>query len=187
VGLTYAATDRLILSGAAAFMDGEFTNFPNAGCNQPELRDAETGPCRTEEEAIALGDPALEGTIDRTGTKAPKTPDWKIVYGVDWDAPVFQNYLFTLNAKGYFSSGFLTDTSGFDPVIKMDDHADLNLTLGIGPQNGPWQVTVYGRNLLEPRPTYHPEFDAQDDGLVQFYMARNNFATYGIGFRYNVE
>jgi hypothetical protein len=151
----------------------------------PELRDAETGPCRTLDEAIALGNPALEGTIDRSGTKTPKTPDWKIVYGVDWETPIFQGYRLTLSAKGYFSDGFLTDTSGFDPVISMDEHEDLNLTVGIGPQNGPWEIAVYGRNLLEPKVTYHPEFDVLDDGLVTQHLSRNNFATYGVKFRYN--
>jgi hypothetical protein len=166
-------------------MDGEFTFFPDAGCNVPELRDAETGPCRTLDEAIALGNPALEGTIDRSGTKTPKAPDWKIVYGIDWETPIFQGYRLTLSAKGYFSDGFLTDTSGFDPVISMDEHEDLNLTVGIGPQNGPWEIAVYGRNLLEPKVTYHPEFDVLDDGLVTQHLSRNNFATYGVKFRYN--
>ena len=75
----------------------------------------------------ALGNPDLEGTIDRSGTQSPKTPDYKIVFGVDWATPIFNGYLLTLNAKGYISDGFLTDTSGFDPVISMDEHEDLNL------------------------------------------------------------
>jgi outer membrane receptor protein involved in Fe transport len=187
LGLTAAVSDRLTLSVAAAFMNGEFTYFPDAGCNEPELRDAATGPCRTLDEAIALGNPALEGTIDRSGTESPKTPDWKIVYGIDWETPIFQGYLLTLSAKGYFSDGYLTDTSGFDPLISMDQHEDLNLTVGIGPQNGPWEIAVYGRNLLEPTVTYHPEFEVQDTGLITQHLSRNNFATYGLKFRYNFE
>jgi len=185
LGLTAAVSDRLTLSAAAALMDGKFTYFPNAGCSQPELRDAATGPCYTEEEAIAAGNPLLEGKIDRSGTKTPKTPDWKIVYGIDWEAPVFNGYLLTLSAKGYFSDGFLTDTSSFDPVISMDQHEDINLTVGIGPQNGPWEIALYGRNLLEPKVTYHPQDDVQDDGYISQYLSRNNFATYGLKFRYN--
>ncbi len=186
-GLTSAVSDRLTLSIAAALMNGEFTYFPDSGCNRPELRDAATGPCRTLEEAIALGNPDLEGTIDRSGTPSPKTPDYKVVFGVDWETPVSQGFLLSLNAKGYISDGYLTDTSGFDPVISMDEHADLNLTVGIGPQNGPWEVAVYGRNLLEPKVTYHPEDDVRDDGIVSQHLSRNNFATYGFKLRYNFE
>jgi len=185
--LTAAVTDFLTLSVAAAFMDGEFVYFPDAGCNEPELRDAATGPCRTEEEAIALGDPALEGTIDRSGTASPKTPDYKVVFGVDWQTPIFNSFFLSLNAKAYVSDGFITDTSGFDPVISMDEHEDLNLTVGIGPQNGPWEIAVYGRNLLEPKVTYHPQDDVQDDGFVSQHLSRNNFATYGVKFRYNIQ
>jgi len=185
MGLTTAVSNNLTLSLAAALMDGEFTFFPDSGCNQPELRDAANGPCRTLAEAIALGNPDLEGTIDRSGTKSPKTPDWKFVYGIDWVTPIFDGYVLSLNAKGYFSDGFLTDTSGFDPVISMDEHEDLNLTVGIGPANGPWEVAIYGRNLLEPKVTYHPIDDVQDDGLITEYLSRNSFATYGLKFRYD--
>ena len=187
MGLTSAVTDRLTLSVAAALMNGEFTFFPDSGCNRPELRDAASGPCRTEEEAIALGNPALEGTIDRSGTPSPKTPDYKVVFGVDWETPIFNGFLLSLNAKGYISDGFLTDTSGFDPVISMDEHEDLNLTVGIGPQNRPWEVAIYGRNLFEPKVTYHPQDDVQDDGIVSQHLSRNNFATYGVKFRYTFE
>ena len=187
MGLTSAVTDRLTLSVAAALMNGEFTFFPDSGCNRPELRDAANGPCRTEAEAIALGNPALEGTIDRSGTPSPKTPDYKVVFRVDWETPIFDAFLLSLNAKGYISDGFLTDTSGFDPVISMDEHQDLNLTVGIGPQNAPWEVAIYGRNLLEPKVTYHPEDDVRDDGTVSQHLSRNNFATYGVKFRYNFE
>jgi iron complex outermembrane receptor protein len=184
-GLTAAVTDDLTLSVGAALMDGEFTYFPDSGCNQPELRDAANGPCRTLEEAIALGNPDLEGTIDRSGTPSPKTPDYKVVFGIDWVTPIFNTYVLTLNARGYISDGFLTDTSGFDPVISMDEHEDLNLTVGIGPANGPWVLSIYGRNLLEPQVTYHPEDDVQDDGLISQYVSRNSFATYGLKFQYN--
>ena len=103
------------------------------------------------------------------------------------ETPIFNAFLLSLNAKGYISDGFLTDTSGFDPVISMDEHEDLNLTVGIGPQNAPWEVAIYGRNLLEPKVTYHPEDDVQDDGIVSQHLSRNNFATYGVKFRYNFE
>jgi len=191
LGLVAAATDNLTLSVAAAFMDGKFTNFPNAGCNRPELRDAANGACLTAAEAEALngldadGDPIGEGTIDRSGTASPKTPDYKIVFGLDWAVPVFNGYVLTVNAKGYISDGYLTDTSGFDPLISMDEHEDLNLTLGIGPANGPWEVAIYGRNLLEPVVTYHPQYEVLETGLVSQHLSRNNFATYGVKYRYD--
>ena len=112
-----------------------------------------------------------------------------VISCVDWVTPIFDGFLLSLNAKGFISDGFITDTSGFDPVLSMDEHEDLNLTVGIGPQNGPWTLSIYGRNLLEPAVTYHPQFEVAefDDGFVAQHLSRNNFATYGLKFRYNFE
>lgn len=186
--LTAAVSDRLTLSVGAALMDGEFTYFPNAGCTDAEFRDRDTGPCISENDPEGIADPTLIGKIDRTGTPTPKTPDYKVVFGIDWETPIFSSYVLTLNARGYISDGFVTDTSGFDRTISMDEHEDLNLTVGIGPANGPWVLSVYGRNLLEPRVSYFPQYNVIDSGLAGdggIYLSRNNFATYGLKFQYN--
>ena len=186
-GLTAAVSNNLTLSTAIALMDGEFSFFPGAGCNRPEFRDRDTGPCISENDPEGIANPELVGTIDRSGTPSPKTPDYKIVFGIDWERPVFNGYLLSVNARGYISDGFITDTSGFDPVLSMDEHEDLNLTVGIGPANGPWVLSIYGRNLLEPQISYFPQFEdpALDDGLITQYVSRNSFATYGLKFQYN--
>ena len=57
--------------------------------------------------------------------------------------------------------------------------------IGIGPQNGPREIVVYERNLLEPKITYHPRDGVQDDGLISQHLSQNNFATYGVKYRYN--
>ncbi len=62
--------------------------------------------------------------------------------------------------------------------------------MGIGPQDGPWEIAVYGRNLLEPQETYHPQFDIFDNGLAGnpgdggVTFSRSDYASYGVKFRY---
>jgi hypothetical protein len=123
--------------------------------------------------------------IDRTGTKAPKTPDYKFVFGLDYERPVASGYQLRFNAKGYVSDGFITDASGFSQYIKMNQHEDLNLSLGFGPDDGSWLVAAYGRNLLEARVEYNPEFDAIPEGMRSTQLSRSDFRTYGLKFRYN--
>jgi outer membrane receptor protein involved in Fe transport len=183
--LTAAATDNLTLLFSGALMDGEFTNYPNAACNLFESRNAETGPCRTAEEAEELGNPDLEDTIDRTGTPAPKTPDWKFVVGVDYQKPLANNFMVTLNAKAYASDGFITDASGFEEIVMMNKHEDINVTLGFGPEDGDWEVALYGRNLLEARVEYNAKFDLAPDGHEATQLSRSDFKSYGLKFRYN--
>lgn len=191
--LTTAVNDNLIVNFAGALMDGEFTNFPNGGCTETELRDADTGPCISEQESIDLiGSDDLEGTIDRTGFPAPKTPEWKFVLGMDYDIPLASDYMFRVNAQGYVSDGFVTDVNGFSSSLKMNTHEDLNLTVGFGPQNGAWQVSAYGRNLFEPKQEYNPEFVIEDNGLAGneggdggVQVSRSNYRSYGLKFRYS--
>ncbi|MBT8099669.1 MAG: TonB-dependent receptor [Gammaproteobacteria bacterium] len=191
--ISAAATEQLTLSFGGALMDGEFTNFPNAGCTETELAVADTGPCISEAESIALiGSDDLEGTIDRSGFPAPKTPDWKFILGLDYELPVFDNFLLMVNAKGYMSDGFITDVNGFSETVKMNKHEDLNLTFGLGPQDGTWQVAAFGRNLLEAKQEYNPEFDLRDNGIAGnegtdggVGMSRSNYRSYGVKFRYN--
>lgn len=191
-GLTMAATDTLTLNFGGALLDGEFTEFGLGGCTEAELADAENNPCYSEEESIAeVGDDSLEGRIDRTGQATPKTPDWKLVFGADWDIPLANSYLVNVNAQGYASDGFITDVNGFTETVKMDQHEDISLTVSFGPQDGNWRVSAFGRNLLEAKPSYFPENDIRPNGIAGaggdggVQMSRSNFRSYGVKFRYS--
>ena len=91
----------------------------------------------------------------------------------------------SFNAKGYISDGYITDINGFSQTVRMDQHEDLNLTLGFGDINDTWELAVFGRNILEARPTYHPEFDILPSGTQSGTMSPSHFFTYGAKFRYN--
>ena len=169
----------------------EFTEFGLGGCTEVELLNADTGPCISAAESIALvGDDSLEGRIDRTGQSTPKTPEWKFVFGADYDIPLANDYLVNLNVQGYFSDGFITDVNGFTEIIKMNEHEDLSITVGFGPQDGAWRISAFGRNLLEAQPEYNPEFVLVDNGIAGtgdggVTMSRSNYSSYGVKFRYN--
>jgi outer membrane receptor protein involved in Fe transport len=192
-GNQFAVSDQLVLGLGGAILDGEFTNFPNSTCTEIESRDAATGPCLTAAEARALngldrlGNPIGFDTIDRTGTKTPRTPDWKFIADVDYWMPVMDQYKVTFSAKGFYSDGYTTDFEGFTQTVRFDKHGDVNLTLGFGDQDDIWSLSVFGRNLLEASPTYHPEFDLEADGIIQTPVSPNNYASYGIKFSYTYQ
>lgn len=187
-GGQFAVSDQMTLGLGGAILEGEFTNFPNSSCTIVESREADTGPCLTAAEAIDLyGTDDAEDTIDRTGTKTPRTPDWKFIADFDYWMPVMDSYKVMFNAKGYYSDGYTTDFEGFTQTVRFDKHGDVNLVLGFGDQNDIWSLSVYGRNLLQASPTYHPEFDLEADGLIQSPVSPNYFATYGLKFSYNYQ
>ena len=169
-----AATERLRLSLAGALMDGKMTDYPGAGCTIAELATAPGSGC----------DPAT-GTIDRTGFDAPRTPDYKFVFGADYWVPVLASHRLTFNANAYVSDGYLTDVNGFSRVIMYDTHGDLSLSLGFGDLDGRWLLSVYARNLLEARPSYHAEYDVTPDGFEFATFGPSAFTSYGAKFSYS--
>ncbi len=190
-GIQFAASERWRLGLAGAFMDGEMTDYPIAGCSDAEIEVADTGPCLTAAEAIAMsptGSDALEDTIDRTGADSPRTPDWKFVLSASYQTPIGGQYELTFDARGYVSDSYFLDVENFEEIVSYDQHGDLNLSLSIGDQAGRWRASVFGRILLEARPKYHREFDAgrvlPPRGYQTTELSPSSFTEYGVKFQY---
>ncbi len=194
--LRFAATDNLRLALSGAFMDGEMTSFPGAGCTDSEifaaLNDA-SAPCRIFDEDGNRQSPPIDpqealedfvAIIDRTGTDAPRTPDWKFVLSADYFLPFGSDYEFLVNAKGYVSDGYILQVDSFEQIVNYETHEDLNLMVGVRNVDKGWAVWAFGRNLLEARPSYNPENDVFPNGLESQHLSPSSFASYGVKFEY---
>jgi outer membrane receptor protein involved in Fe transport len=182
-GYTHALTENLTLGLAGAWLNGEMKYFPAGGCTPIEARTAPGSGCVLDDPS----DPDSGGTIDRSGEEAPKSPDYKLVMRLDYWMPVFNDYKATWNFQGYVSDGYLTDVNGFSKEVKMNKHEDINMSLGVGDMDDTWNLSVYGRNLLEARKSYNEEFDVVPSGFLGSGMGPSNFLTYGVKFRYNFQ
>ena len=196
----WAASENLLLSFSGAFMDGEMTSFPGAGCTDGEAAEAfssASAPCQIFDDNDVLQIPPIDpveafddffSVIDRSGTQAPRTPDWKFVLAADYRVPIANRYELSFNAKGYVSDGYILDVESFTKVVKYNQHEDLNLTVGFGDLDGRWVVAVFGRNLLEARPSYNAQFDTFPDGLESTEgIGPSSFTTYGVKFTYRMR
>jgi len=196
-----AASENLLLTLAGAFMDGVMTEFPGAGCTDAEIAAALTdpdAPCKLFEDDIRILPPPdldaetafddYDSFIDRGGSQAPRTPDWKFILTADYRMPIAGRYELSFNAKGYVSDGYILDVESFDQVVKYNKHEDLSLMLGLGDIDGKWRVSVFARNLLEARPSYNAEFDIFPNGLEDTEgMGPSSFTTYGLKFEYSLR
>ena len=186
--MQYAANDQLLLGLSGAFMDGVMTDFKRAGCTSAELVDPNSGCVLRDPD-----DPSEGGLIDRTGSEAPRTPDWKFVMSADYSIPVFGKYQLYLNAIGYISDGYILDVESFDKTVKYNEHGDLSLKAGLGDPDGRWIVSVFARNLFEARPSYNAEYDAYPNGLAGsgddtgVYLGASSFTTYGLKLEYRIQ
>ena len=233
LGFEAAATDRLTFGIQGAFMDGKMTDFVGSTCNNTELNSAlrdywdpnftpredvltctlfkdatkpagtPTAPNTTAGVGLFASD-NLIGRTDRSGSQAPRTPDWKFVGDVRYVLPIFDSYEATFIAKGYVSDGFITSRDTFASVTKFNRHGDANLQLQFGPQDGNWKISTYANNIFEARESYNPEYDVvpsmpsqnpslpagqtgSSNGLGTIQVTRSNFMTYGLKFGYNFE
>lgn len=190
---TFAATERLTLGVNGAIMDGKMLQYEGAGCTEAEFTVADSGPCISQAESRALtvttavpaGNTTLAGLIDRSGYDAPRTPDWVFTANLDYWYPVLDNRKVTFNGKFKISDGYITNVESFDLTIKMNQHEDMNLSLGYGDLDDVWRVSVWGRNLLEPLPSYNAEYDITPNGLVTAGLSSSHFRSYGVQFEYN--
>ncbi|MFT7458255.1 MAG: iron complex outermembrane receptor protein [Planctomycetota bacterium] len=200
-----AATENLRFMLAGALMDGEMTKFPGGGCTDSEIAAAisdANAPCQIFDEDGVLQVPPIDSgdafddflsVIDRSGAEAPRTPDWKFVLTADYRVPIAGMYELSFNAKGYVSDGYILDVESFSQTVKYNQHEDLNLTIGFGDIDGRWRVSLFGRNLLEARPSYNARFDTFPIGLggagdnTGTHLGPSQFRTFGLKFEYSLR
>lgn len=183
---TALVAERLTLGLNGAVMDGTMVEYTGAGCTEAENQIADTGPCLTQAESIALyGVNSFAGLIDRSGYEAPRTPDWVLTANVDYWVPVLDNYKVTFNGKFKISAGYISNVESFSLIVKMNQHEDMNLNLGFGDQDDVWRISLWGRNLLQPLPSYNPQYDVNPNGLFTTSLSSSHFRTYGVQLEYN--
>jgi len=183
-----ALTENLRGRFAGAFMDGEMVDYEGAGCTEVEFENADTGPCISEEESEALvGDDSLEGLIDRSGSDAPRTPDWKFAFKLDYSRPVFNGLMGFAGMNLSLSDEYITNVEDFDLIQKAGKHEDMNISVGIGDMDRRWRVSLWARNLFEVQEEYNAELDIDGDGIVTDSLSPSNYMTYGIQFEYQYE
>jgi len=191
-------TDEWQFGVNGAIMDGKMTEFAGSGCNLEETLhqqiingtlprpagfspNPDVLPCDLTPDSN--GNP-VELT-DRSGTQAPRTPDWKFVVTSNYLMPVFDSYQVNFDVKGYYSDGYITSRDAFESVTRYNKHGDVNLAVGFGDQTGVWKLSAYANNILEARESYNGELDFFPDGNQSIQVTRSNFMTYGLKFGYN--
>jgi len=188
LGFNFAATDQLRLGLTGVLQESTMTDFPGAGCTVFEFQNADTGPCISAAESIAIrGDTRLQGTIDRTGEPGPYAPEWAFVLSVDYWMPLWENFKLSLNTKGYISDGYFTNSRNFSKIVTYKTHGDLNLNLGFGDIDDVWRVSLWARDIFEATPSYNADQDLLNNGVLATPSSPGNFTTYGLKFVYNYK
>lgn len=126
-----AIADGLTISGAAAYLDFEFTNFTDGQCYYLQV-------------------PGPGGFCDYTGKRNALTPKWSGNLNVDYTTPISADLKVAFNINADFSSAYIA-SANLDPRTHQDAYAKLGARLALGQIDGRWEIALIGRNLTNQR------------------------------------
>lgn len=129
----WAITDDILLRGGAAYIDFEYTNFPNAQCyfGQPD-------------NIAPIGD----GICDATGKRREFTPEYQGNMGVDYTYTL-SNGMRLSNTLDVIYSDKYTTTPSLDPRLIQDAYFKINARVALSGRDDLWELALIGKNLTD--------------------------------------
>lgn len=129
----WALTDSVLVRGGVAYLDFEYTKFPNSQCYFGQT------------DNIA---PFGDGVCDATGQRREYTPEWKGNLGIDYTREFGQGYTFRATLDVIYSDEYLTAPS-LDPRMTQDEYTKVNARLGVSGNDDRWELALIGKNLTD--------------------------------------
>ncbi|ACE82733.1 TonB-dependent receptor [Cellvibrio japonicus] len=129
----WALTDSVLLRGGFAYIDFEYTKFPNSQCYFGQV-----------DNIAPLGD----GICDATGKRREFTPEWQGNAGIDYTIN-FSNGLKLVNTLDVIYSDSYLTTPSLDPRLVQDAFTKLNARIALSGDNDMWELALIGKNLTD--------------------------------------
>jgi iron complex outermembrane receptor protein len=139
LGGRVALTDRLIVSGSAAFTDFEFLNFRNGQCYFGQAPDVDFD---------GNGIPEL---CDYTGNSNQMVSDFQGSLTLDYEQPMTSGLSVAGRANVFHTSGYHASPT-FDPALYQDGYGMINTRIAVFPDHGQWELAIAANNLTDERP-----------------------------------
>ena len=158
----------LTVSAQADLDDAHFTDYRNVPCSTGfaiNFPDSCAGP---------------GGTTNATGEVLPNAPRLAYNFVANYERAVSADYSASITGSWSYRSHVNFEATG-DPYTVQPGYGLLGATLGFGPQNARWRISIYGRNLADRRFVTGiqaaPRFDG---GAFNQTISIDEFRTVGI-------
>jgi iron complex outermembrane receptor protein len=137
--LQFQALDWLRVSGGGAYLDARYTNYPN-GLVYLIARNAQGEP---------LG--YVTSTENLTGDPLTRSPKWSGYLSSDARASLSDGFVGRLSGVLHYTTGydFYPDAGGESQADRQHPYALVNLSGGVGPRSGGYEVGFYIDNLTD--------------------------------------
>ena len=128
----WAVTDRVTLSGSAAFLDFNYDRFPNSQCYFGQTPDSVDFP----------------GLCDVAGERKEYTPEFQANLGAAWSDTVAENLVMDASLDLSYVGDYLY-SANLDPRTEQDAYTLVNARVALSNGEGNWEVALIGRNLTD--------------------------------------
>jgi len=129
----WALSDALLWRGGLAYIDFEYTDFPNSQCYFGQV------------DNIA---PFGDGACDATGKRREFTPKWQGNTGLDYTLGFANGLKLVSTLDLIFSSSYFT-TPSLDPKLTQDAFTKINARIALSGRNDEWELALIGKNLSD--------------------------------------
>jgi outer membrane receptor protein involved in Fe transport len=130
IDMRWQATQNLQLFSSVAYTDFEFLDY--------------IGQC-------AFGQPSDAGdglNCDYAGKTNEFVAPWVITVGTSYRRPIFSNLVFHSGFDAYYSDAYYVAPT-LDPRQRQESYYKVNSRIGIGHQDGKWDVSLISKNLFD--------------------------------------
>ena len=131
----WQATDDLLISFSAGYLDFEFDSFPNSQCYFGEDSDYPPGS-------------PLAGLCDRSGDTREFAPELTANLGGQYFIPIGSSMEMTLGLDLIYSDDYFVSPT-LDPNLTQDSFTKLNGRIALGSDEGKWQVALLLENITD--------------------------------------
>lgn len=130
----WAVIDNLMLRGGAAYIDFEYTDFPNSQCyfGQPAAERNPTNPT----------------ICDATGKRREFTPEIQGNLGIDYTLNFSAGLKLVSTLDLIYSTEYLT-TPSLDPKFEQPSYTKVNARIALSGNDDMWELALIGKNLTD--------------------------------------
>lgn len=127
----WLVTEGLVLTGALAWLDFEFKDFPNGQCIQGQA-------------------PTTPGTVNCNykGKTNQYVAEWSGTLSADYTLALTDALDLRATLDLIYSDDY-SPAQNLDPRIQQDSYVKVNARLGLAGDDGQWEVALVGKNLTD--------------------------------------
>lgn len=167
--LTLRPTDQLRFSFAGSYVDAEFVDFPGAACHSGQNAGIDPG--------------CVGAAQDLSGTPTQYASKWTGSLGVDYRRPLGDGAYTMAAGASVFARTKYNAGAYNDPRMEQSGFAQIDGHLDVGPTDGAWRLSLFGRNLTDEQVLEYGTLQPASSSAVVGAYSRGR----QIGLRFSIQ